>query len=75
MPKIPTIPLLARGGIVDQPTLAMIGEKRKKEAVVPLEDTSFVDKLMEAIANAVLAAMQFMGGQGQDSSEGERADT
>ena len=64
------IPYLARGGIVDQPTLAMIGEKRKKEAVVPLEDTSFVDKLAEAVANAVLAAMQFMGGQGQDSSEG-----
>lgn len=63
------IPYLARGGIVDQPTLAMIGEKRKKEAVVPLEDTSFVDKLAEAVANAVLAAMQFSGGQEPSTSE------
>lgn len=33
---IPTIPLLANGGIVDKATLAMIGEAGK-EAVVPLE--------------------------------------
>jgi phage-related protein len=64
------IPYLARGAIIEQPTLAMIGERHKKEAVVPLENTAFVDKLAAAVANAVLAAMQFMGGQGQDSSEG-----
>ncbi len=66
--NIPLVPKLARGGIVDQPTLAMIGEKRKKEAVVPLEDTSFVDKLAAAVASAVLAAMQFSAGSGQDDS-------
>lgn len=44
--SIPKIPQLARGGIVDQPTLAMIGEKRKKEAVVPLErDASWKKEL------------------------------
>lgn len=34
---IPSIPELARGGIVDSPTLAMVGEAGK-EAVVPLEN-------------------------------------
>jgi len=34
-PKIPTIPMLAEGGIVTRPTLAMIGEAGP-EAVVPL---------------------------------------
>jgi TP901 family phage tail tape measure protein len=33
---IPDIPLLAKGGIVSGPTLAMIGEGRNDEAVVPL---------------------------------------
>ena len=35
--NIPKIPELAKGGIIDQPTLAMIGETRRKEAVLPLE--------------------------------------
>ncbi len=50
--KIPTIPALAKGGIVDTPTLAMIGEKGT-EAVVPLEDTSFVSTLAGAIAREI----------------------
>lgn len=35
MPKMPTIPELAKGGVVNRPTLAMIGEAGP-EAVVPL---------------------------------------
>ena len=35
VPQVPEIPTLAKGGIVNQPTLAMIGE-RGPEAVVPL---------------------------------------
>lgn len=42
------IPKLARGGIVDSPTYAMIGEAGK-EAVVPLERTEWIDKLAEKI--------------------------
>ena len=43
--SVPQIPKLARGGIVDQATLAMIGE-RGREAVVPLENnTEWIDKL------------------------------
>ncbi|GEM_PF-1170227 len=63
------IPMLARDGIVDQPTLAMVGE-RGKEAVVPLENTAFVDTLASALGNAVMAAMQVSssGGSGIESS-------
>lgn len=39
IPEIPkvSIPRLAKGGVVSSPTLAMMGENYKKEAVVPLE--------------------------------------
>lgn len=48
--SVPQIPKLARGGIVDEATLALIGEKGK-EAVVPLENNTewmdkFIDKLL-----------------------------
>ncbi|MCY9513319.1 phage tail protein [Paenibacillus apiarius] len=67
---IPKIPPLARGGIVDSPTLALIGEAGK-EAVVPLENTSFVNNLASALGSAVMAAMQMSGGgQSQAPSGG-----
>lgn len=65
--NIPTIPKLAKGGIVDSPTLAMIGEAGK-EAVVPLENTSFVDKLASALGTAVMAAMQFSSGSNNNNT-------
>lgn len=37
--SIPTIPMLAKGGIVDKATLAMIGEGKSAEAVIPLDNT------------------------------------
>ena len=40
IPQIPSIPLLAKGGIVNSPTLAMIGEAGP-EAVVPLDKGGF----------------------------------
>lgn len=64
--KANSIPKLARGGIVDQPTLAMIGE-RGKEAVVPLENTSFIDKLASALANVLMMALN-TGNTQQSSS-------
>ena len=49
--SIKEIPKLARGGIVDNATLAMIGE-RGKEAVLPLENnTGWMDVLADKIAN------------------------
>jgi phage-related protein len=36
VPQIPSIPRLAEGGIINKPTLAMIGEGGESEAVIPL---------------------------------------
>ncbi len=36
-PDIPTIPVLDRGGIVTQPTLAMLAANNRDEAVIPLD--------------------------------------
>ena len=48
---VPKIPELARGGIVDQATLALIGE-RGKEAVVPLENnTEWIDKFVDKLSS------------------------
>lgn len=70
--NIPPIPKLARGGIVDSPTLAMIGEAGK-EAVVPLENTSFVNTLASALGTAVMGAMQMQQStqQGQSNNSGD----
>lgn len=38
--SLPTIPMLASGGIVTAPTLAMIGEGNQDEAVLPLDKLS-----------------------------------
>lgn len=49
--EISKIPYLAKGGIVDKPTLAMIGEAGK-EAVVPLErNTEWLNSLADKLAN------------------------
>lgn len=66
--NIPKIPKLARGGIVDSPTLAMIGEAGK-EAVVPLENTSFVNSLASAVGSAVLSAMQISNSSGGQNTD------
>jgi predicted nucleic acid-binding Zn-ribbon protein len=59
-PYIPPIPKLATGGIINSPTLAMIGEAGP-EAVVPLKNTAFMDTIgstvASAVANAVMAGM------------------
>lgn len=59
--QIPQIPRLARGGIIDSPTVAMIGEAGP-EAVVPLQNTGFIQTLATAIAGAVAQG----GGKGGD---------
>ena len=62
----PKIPYLARGGIIDQPTLAMVGE-RGKEAVVPLENTAFADAIANAIMRVLLPLFQNNKGNGTNS--------
>ena len=64
------LPRLARGGIVDSPTIAMIGEAGK-EAVVPLENTGFIQTLGRVVSSAVVNAMAGVGPQGGFSGDGD----
>lgn len=55
IPKIPQVnlPRLAKGAVIDQPTLAMIGEAGK-EAVVPLENnTQWINELADKLSNKI----------------------
>ena len=49
--NIPHIPTLAKGGIVDKATLAMIGEGKSAEAVIPL-DRTLTNYMSEALKQA-----------------------
>ena len=51
--NIPKIPKLARGGIIDSPTVAVVGEAGK-EAVMPLErNTGWIDQLADKIGDKI----------------------
>lgn len=51
--NIPQIPLLAKGGVISQPTKAIIGEAGR-EAVVPLENNmEWLDILADKLANKI----------------------
>jgi hypothetical protein len=66
--SIQKIPKLAQGGIVSKSTIAEIGEAGT-EAVIPLENTSFVQKFSQAIANEVgeaVKAVTSISGNGQN---------
>lgn len=55
------VPALAEGGIITKPTLAMMGENNKKEAVIPLDrNTEWMDMLVGRLA------AQNQGGGGGD---------
>ncbi|MCL2061032.1 MAG: hypothetical protein FWH03_00190 [Firmicutes bacterium] len=65
------IPAMATGGVVDSPTMAMVGEGRYPEAVVPLGESPQFAEMKADIANAVLAGMGALnqsggGGGGKD---------
>jgi hypothetical protein len=65
---VPDIPMLAEGGIVTSPTLAMIGEGGGPEAVIPLSKlgsmgfggggSNITVNVSSADPNAVVAALQ-----------------
>lgn len=54
---IPKIPLLAKGGIIEQPTLSMVGE-RGTEAVVPLENNT---QGLDLLASKIMERMNGLG--------------
>ena len=67
-PSVPSFGVnwYAKGGIIDSPTLAMMGENGKKEAVVPLERNlqwrdAIADKIMERMGGNAYTAVQAGG--------------
>ncbi|CAM2949279.1 hypothetical protein HAHI6034_05790 [Hathewaya histolytica] len=62
--NIPKIPKLARGGILDQPTLNIAGEAGK-EAVVPLENNT---QGLDLLAEKLMERLGGTGGQGNNSN-------
>ena len=52
--NIPHIPELAKGGIISKPTIAMVGEGKSAEAVIPLDKT---------LVNYMAEAMRMAGGE------------
>lgn len=55
--QIPQIPMLANGGIVSGATMAVIGEGKYREAVVPLGASPEFSSMKADIANAVVQAI------------------
>lgn len=68
--NLPTIPRLAKGGIVDEATLAMIGEGRAAEAVIPL-DRTLTKYMAEALKQAGGRANITVNFYPQQMTEGE----
>jgi hypothetical protein len=55
-----SLPRLAKGGIVDRPTLAEVGE-HGQEAIIPLENNKgWIKQVAAEISNAMLMPMQEM---------------
>lgn len=68
--NIPKIPRLARGGVLDQPTLNIAGEAGK-EAVIPLENNT---QGLDLLAEKLMERLGGLGGQGNNSnSDSDRA--
>ena len=66
LPQIPRIPALERGGIVRKHTLVRMGEKDRKEAVVPLENPEYMRPFSQAVANDLAALIGGGGGSQED---------
>jgi len=56
------LPAMATGGVVSAPTVALVGEGRYPEAVVPLGSSPQFASMKADIANAVLQGMSALGG-------------
>lgn len=72
--QMSTTPKMASGGVVTRPTLALIGEGRYDEAVIPLGNSPQMRNLKDDIANAVVQALMALGqtknsGNGANSSK------
>src|SRR5690606_504947 len=67
------IPGLAEGGIVTGPTLAMVGEGYRREAVIPLErDNVIAESVGQAVFEAMMTAERFRRASGGETAGGQR---
>lgn len=66
--NIPKLPRLSRGGVVNGTTNMgnYIAGEAGAEMIVPLENTSFTDKIASALGTAVMTAMQLSQGNGKE---------
>lgn len=74
MSSTPNIPAMARGGVVSSPTVALIGEGRYREAVVPLGNSPQFKTMKDDIASEVLRKINPYPNRpfGQPSAEASR---
>jgi tape measure domain-containing protein len=68
LPQIPEIPMLAKGGLVMDPTLAMLGEAGP-EAVIPLGRSGFADEIAQAVYQAIMDAIRISRASSPQSSD------
>jgi len=62
------VPAMATGGVVSSPTMALVGEGRYPEAVVPLGNSPQFSSMKTDIAAAVIQGMSaVMGNQGRNN--------
>ena len=67
------IPGLAQGGIVTGPTLAMVGEGHRREAVIPLErDNVIAESVGAAVFDAMMTAHRFQQASGPGPAGDDR---
>lgn len=71
MASTPNVPQMARGGVVTAPTVALIGEGRYNEAVVPLGNSPQFRNMQDAIAEQVT----FRLGQQSSRATSSRSNT
>jgi len=48
------VPHFARGALVSEPTLAMIGEERRREAIIPLDDPEAIERIGSALGGGAI---------------------
>ena len=57
------MPAMAHGGVVSGPTVAMVGEGKYNEVVMPLGNSPEFSAMKQDITNAVLAGLSMQGGR------------
>lgn len=70
IPQLPEFPVLAQGGIAMKPTMAMVGEGRENEAILPLSKLQSLLEMNEhnsiSPAAAMIGEMIGQGGPSRD---------